>query len=46
LGAHRHRVAPLLRGQRQSLILWARGLHTQEERMGVGVTECPEWCDE
>lgn len=46
LGAHRHRVAPLLRGTRQSLIVWARGLHTQDQRMGIGLTDCPDWCDE
>ena len=45
LGAHRHRVSPLLSGNRQSLILWSRGLQSQDERMGIGVTECPDWCE-
>ena len=45
LGAHRHRVSSLLSGHRQSLILWARGASTRDERLGISLSECPDWCD-
>jgi len=45
LGAHRHRVSSLLSGHRQSLILWARGASTRDERLGISPADCPTWCD-
>lgn len=44
-GKHRHRVAPIRRGTRLGLILWARALASRERfEAAAAAGHCPAWC--